>query len=95
MFGNSMDTARARIILDSKSRAPGWGLMGEGATGKINGSFTKEEKNQVRLLRVIVSESKWKNCLRYDVHNFLSLHRQITGFILMLNPSCSSSRFSP
>lgn len=73
MFDNNTDPVKAHIILDSKTCVPGWGHMGEGCTGKIDGSFVKEEKNRVRLLRVMGSKSDKENCLRRDVHNFLSL----------------------
>jgi hypothetical protein len=73
IFNNNIEPVKAHIFLDSKSCAPGWGHMAEGATGKIKGNFNKEEKNQVRLLRMMGSHAEKQNCLRYDVHNFLSL----------------------
>lgn len=73
MFNNPWDSCKAHIFLDSKSCAPAWGLVAEGATGKIVETDEKR-KNKIRLLRMMGPNSaEKKNCLRRDVHNYLPL----------------------
>ena len=75
MFGKSADPVRAHIFLDSPTCGPAWGHMAEGATGKIEGT-DNEEKNHIRVLRMMGGHIKQTDCLRKDLRNFVRLHNE-------------------
>ena len=66
-------TWRARIFLDSKTCGPAWGHMAELATGKITSTNDEDEKNQIRILRVMGGQQSKTECLRRDIHNYVPL----------------------
>jgi predicted transcriptional regulator len=96
IFGRHVDPSRAHIFLDSPSCGPAWGHMAEGATGIIN-MDDEDEKNQIRVIRMMGGKKNESKCLRRDIHNFVPLHSDHRTYYdanpqLMLLPNLSLSK---
>lgn len=76
MFYKGVDPARAHIFPDSKTCGPAWGHMAEGATGKIVDVDNEDEKNRIRVIRMMGTSQDKDSCLRKNVRNFVALHNE-------------------